>query len=179
MRKIYIGRVWIIIIAVFATLGCAKVQPTVDKVSNIAARYDLVKGDLVFNDGTGLGEMIAGTIIIEKLSSNQFGYYEMIKYKGLRPNAYWGGYIYEDGKFKNYPYNHLSKKFEASNGTELKINQKYLTIKSTFLNGNYTKVYKKVPFDTPLYISFKRASKRAKENYEQYYKKYVKRSSVN
>ena len=150
-----------------------------DKVPNIAARYDLVKGNLIFNDGTGLGNMLAGTLIIEKLSSNQFGYYETIKYKGLRPNTYWGGYIYENGQFKNYPYNHLSKKFETSNDSELKISQKYLTIKSTFLNGNDIKVYKKVPFDTPLYISFKRASKRAKENYEQYYKKYVEAFSNN
>jgi len=62
---------------------------------------------------------------------------------------------------------------------ELKRKQKYLTIKSTFLNGNDTKVYKKVPFDTPLYISLKRASKRAKKNYEQYYKKHVDATSNN
>lgn len=68
---------------------------------NIEGTFNLVEGTYKYNsDGLTFKHKVqASTIIIEKLSENEFGYYYVTKLDGLTTNSYFGGFLYKKGKF--------------------------------------------------------------------------------
>lgn len=70
-------------------------------IPNIEGTFNLVEGAYKYNsEGLTFKHKIqASTIIIEKLSENEFGYYYVTKLDGLTTNSYFGGFLYKEGKF--------------------------------------------------------------------------------
>jgi len=178
MKKIYHYRniritLALLLFLLFILEACATTTTPIKTVPDISGRYDLIEAKLVLDgDENALGKIIAGTIIIERLSPHIFGYYETIKRKGLRPNTYWNGYLYKEGKFFHYSYDFIKKKFESENDIDIELHGKTLLIKERYLNGKEVKRYRKTSKTKPQYISLRRSILRARKQYEEYFKAY-------
>ena len=68
---------------------------------NIEGTFNLIEGSYKYNsDGLTFKHKIkASSIVIEKLSENEFGYYYVTKLDGLTTNSYFGGFLFKEGKF--------------------------------------------------------------------------------
>jgi hypothetical protein len=68
---------------------------------NIEGTFNLVEGTYKYNsDGLSFKHKIqASSIVIERLSENEFGYYYVTKLDGLTTNSYFGGFLFKEGKF--------------------------------------------------------------------------------
>ena len=68
---------------------------------NIEGTYNLIEGSYKYNnDGLSFKHKVqASTIIIEKLTDNEFGFYYITKLDGLTTNSYFGGFLFKKGKF--------------------------------------------------------------------------------
>jgi len=178
MKKIYHYRnirttLALLLFLLFVLEACAATTTPIKTVPDISGRYDLVEAKLVLDgDEHALGKIIAGTIIIERLSPHIFGYYETIKREGLRPNTYWNGYLYKEGKFFRYSYDFIEKKFESENDIDVELHGEILLINERYFNGKEAKSYRKISTTKPLYISLRRSILRAKKQYEEYFKAY-------
>jgi len=84
-------------------LAPAKTEKVKKKIvtPNIAGTFNLIEGSYRYNsDGLSFKHKIkASSIIIEKLSDNEFGYYYITKLDGLTTNSYFGGFLFKEGKF--------------------------------------------------------------------------------
>jgi len=68
---------------------------------NIEGIFNLIEGSYKYNsDGlTFKHDIKVSSIIIEKLTENEFGYYYVTKLDGLTTNSYFGGFLFKEGKF--------------------------------------------------------------------------------
>jgi len=141
---------------------------TYNSAPDISGKYSLSQG--VYSYGSISKEIIASTLVIEKLDSDDFGFYYSAKVTKLSPDNYFGIFHYKDGKFYNRVLETNTTTSLEDNIELIKDDEKIkLTVHTT--TGKRIIIWKqKVKSNLVDTQELEDALKEAKSNYIQIYK---------
>ena len=136
----------------------------------IEGKYNLVQGQYVFKDkNLFMGDSIeASSIVIEKLSENDFGFYYVTKLKKHDAQGYFGGFTYKDKKFYQKLIDYPTTNTILRDNISLKKSDETLTLTVHTLNGTRIITWKKS--DEPVSTLISDALDRERKDYLQLYR---------
>jgi hypothetical protein len=148
--------------SLFAEIVSSQIDLTTNnQIENVEGRYDVIRGGTFFDSGEKY-IAVAGTLIIEKLSSEQYGYIFVTKKK--EENSHDGGFT------PTSMYGIISYRDITNADLKLHINQNTLTWIETMSNAQDRYELKRVNTDANTYISLRKTLKETMVKYKTFLK---------